>query len=88
MWFICFAIEYYSATKMNEILPLVTAWKDLKGILLNEINQRKANIICFHLYMESKKQNKHISQNRNRLTDTENKLIFARGEGDGNSGGD
>ena len=31
-------LEYYSAIKMNEILPFVTTWKDLEGIMLNEIN--------------------------------------------------
>jgi len=28
-------LEYYSATKRNEILPFATAWMDLKGIILN-----------------------------------------------------
>ena len=34
-------IEYYSAIKRNEILPFVTTWMDLEGIILNEISQRK-----------------------------------------------
>ena len=33
-------MEYYSAIKKNEILPLVTAQMDLEGIsMLNEISQ-------------------------------------------------
>ena len=31
-------VEYYSAIK-NEILPFVTTWLDIEGIMLNEINQ-------------------------------------------------
>ena len=44
------------------------------------MSQRKANTIWFHLYVKLKKKNK---QNRDRLTETENNLVFARGEGDG-----
>lgn len=45
----------------NEILSLVKTWMDLEGIMLSEISQmRKADTICFRLYVESKKQtNKH-----------------------------
>ena len=34
-------MEYYSAIKKNEILPFVTTWMDLEGIMLSEISQRK-----------------------------------------------
>ena len=44
-----------------------------------EISHRKTNTLCFHLYMDSKKQNKQILQNRNGLTDTENKLGYQKG---------
>ena len=33
------------------------------------------------LYVKSKKQNEQTKQNRNRLMDTENKLVVAREEG-------
>ena len=33
------AMEYYSALKKNEILPFVTAWMNLGGVMLSEINQ-------------------------------------------------
>ena len=36
LWYI-YTMEYYSAIK-KEILPVVTTWKDLKGIMLNEIS--------------------------------------------------
>ena len=49
----------------------------LKGIILSEISQRKANTVYFHLYVECTKTNEQISQNR--LTHTENRLVGARG---------
>ena len=51
--------------------------------MLCEISHRKTNTLCFHLYMDSKKQNKQILQNRNGLTDTENKAVVTSGEKDG-----
>ena len=33
------AIAYYSAIKKNEIIPFVTTWMDLEGIMLSEISQ-------------------------------------------------
>ena len=37
---------YYSAIKENEVLPFVTTWMDLEGIILSEtVKQRKKNII-------------------------------------------
>ena len=37
-------MEYYSAIK-EEILAFITTLIDLEGIMLNEISQRKTNII-------------------------------------------
>ena len=34
-------MEYYSAIKKKEILPLATAWVYLEGIMLSKISQRK-----------------------------------------------
>ena len=41
-------MEYYSAIKMNEILPFATMWMELEGIMISEISQRKTNTICLH----------------------------------------
>ena len=38
-------MKYYFAIKMNEILPFVTTWMHLEGIMLSEISQRKTNTI-------------------------------------------
>ena len=32
-------VKYYSAIKMNEIMPLAATWTDLKTIILSEVNQ-------------------------------------------------
>ena len=37
-------MEYYSATKQNEIMPLLARWMDLEIIILTEVRQRKRNI--------------------------------------------
>ena len=34
-----YTMEYYLAIKRNEILPLMTAWIEVEGITLDEINQ-------------------------------------------------
>ena len=47
-------MEYYSALRKKDILPLATTWVDFEGIMLSEINQRQ--ILCDnHLYVGSKK---------------------------------
>ena len=38
-------MNYYSAIRKNEILPFVTTWMDLEGIMVSEIRQQKTNTI-------------------------------------------
>ena len=33
-----YIMEYYSAEKMNEILPFVATYMDLEGIMLSNVN--------------------------------------------------
>ena len=47
-----------------------------QGIRLTEIRQKKTNIMRFHLYVKSKTRT--TKQDRNRLTDTENKRVVTR----------
>ena len=54
MWYI-YTMEYYSAIKKNEIMPFAATWMDIEIIILSEVSQTKANIIWYHLYVESKK---------------------------------
>ena len=43
IWYI-HPMEYYSATKKNEITPFAATWMDVE-IILSELSQRKTNII-------------------------------------------
>ena len=36
-----FTLEYYSAIKKKAVLPFVTTWMDLEGIMLSETSQRE-----------------------------------------------
>ena len=45
-------MEHYSAIKKNEIIPFAAAWMDPEIIILNEVRERKTNII-YHSYVES-----------------------------------
>ena len=59
--------------------PLTDEW--IKNIILSEVRQGKTNILWYHLYVESKNKYKRIYiQNRNRFTNTENKLMVTEGE--------
>ena len=57
-------IEYYSAQKRNEIMPLDTTWMDLEIITLNEVNQ--------------KEKDKYISLIHGLFKNDTNQLIYRR----------
>ena len=73
--------------KKNEIMPFAAMCMDLEIIILNQVRQWKTNIISYHLYVKSKQR--IYLQNRNRLTDFENKLMVIKGDrcGKGWTGG-
>ena len=37
-------VEYYSATKKNEIMPLAATWIDPETIILSEVSQKEIQI--------------------------------------------
>ena len=39
-------VDYCSAVKKNEILPLATTWMDLEYIMLSEISQAEKDKYC------------------------------------------
>ena len=56
-WY-AYTIEYYSARKRNEILPLAATWMDLEMIILRESKsdrERKISYDITYMYVESKK---------------------------------
>ena len=80
MWYI-YTMEYYSAIKKNEIMLFAAIWMDLDIVILSEVCQRQ-NIIWYHLYVESKNCYKWTYlQDRNRLTDIENKCMVTTEDG-------
>ena len=48
---------------MNEILPFATAWMDLEGIMLSEINRRNTKAYDFsHMWNLRNKTNEQIKK--------------------------
>ena len=54
MWYID-TMEYYSATKKNEIMPCAATWMGLEIVILSELRQRRTNIIWYYLYVKTLK---------------------------------
>ena len=78
MWYIN-TMEYYSAIK-NEIMPFAAIWMDLDIIILWGKSERERQTPYGIIYMWDLKLTRTYLQNRNRLTDIENKLTVTKGE--------
>ena len=49
-------MKYYSAIKNSGVLLFIAMLMDeLESIMLSEISQRKTKVVCYYLYVESKK---------------------------------
>ena len=58
---------------------------DLEHTVLSKLSDRERQVLSLLTYMYNLKHrtNVHIYKNRNRLTDTENKLVVTSGEREG-----
>ena len=50
-------MEYYSAIKKNEIMPIAATCMELETVLLNEVSQTEKDIVWYCSYEEFKKNN-------------------------------
>ena len=65
-------------------MSFAATWMDVEIVILSGGSQRNTNIIWYCLYVESKKWYKWTDlQNKNRVTDVENKLMVTKEEGVG-----
>ena len=44
MWYV-YTMEYYLATKKNEIMPFAATWMDRESVILSEVRQKRRNAI-------------------------------------------
>ena len=75
-----YTTEYYSAIKKNEISPFAATWMDLEIIILSEVRERQKSYDITYMWNVKKWYRWTYLQNRNRLTDIENKLMVTKGE--------
>ena len=74
-------MEYYSATKKNEMMPFAATWTDSESVMLSEISQTKkerhrmAALICG---IQTEMTQTDL-QNKRRLTDFESKCTVTGG---------
>ena len=62
-----YTMEYYSATKKNEILPFATTWMELEGIMLSEITERQISYDFTHMRTLRDKTDEHKGRETKRI---------------------
>ena len=53
-------MEYYSATKKNEIMPFAETWVDLEVIVLSEVRKRQISYDIIYMWNIKYDTNEHI----------------------------
>ena len=65
-----------------KIMPLTAIWMELEFVIFSEVSQTERNIMQYHLYVESKKNDTNaLILNTNRFTNLENELKDTRENG-------
>ena len=78
MWY-RYTVEYYSAIKKNEIMPFVATWMDPEIIILSKVSQRQIYDITYTWNL--KNSTNELIYKTETDSQTENKLMVAKGEG-------
>ena len=74
-------MDYYPSIKKKKgILPFAITWMEFEGIMLSELSQIEKQILYDLSYMSNLRQTKN-KKSPAKLTDTENRLVVARGRG-------
>ena len=82
-------MEYHTAERQKELLPLTAAWMELDRIMLCEISQGVKDKYHMIFSMRGTCSTKQTSkQHRTRDREIGNKLTVIRGEGEGEGEGD
>ena len=86
VWY-TYTVEYYSAMKKNEIMPLAAARIHLEIVIRSEVRQRKTDIcnITYTWKVKKKGTNEFTCQTEIRVTNIENKLWLPVGKGGGSN---
>ena len=74
------AVEYYSAIKKNEIMPFAATWMDLEMIILSEDREWQIPYHITHMWNLKKSKGQMNLFTKQKLTETENKLMVTKGE--------
>ena len=83
---VLYTMEYYSVIKKNEIMSPAATWVDIEIVILSEISQTekgKYHMISLIRGIFLKCYKLTYLQNRNRLTDLENKVMVTGGKSGG-----
>ena len=76
-------MEYYTAIKRKEILPLAATLMDLESIMLSEISQRKTNTVITNItYMWNKKNATSRYSKKETDTGMEKEVVVTSGGGE------
>ena len=59
-----YTMEYYSATKKNEILPYATTWMEPESVMLTEIRKKPMSYNFTHLWDLRNQTNKQRAKMR------------------------